>query len=60
MSGLTIEMLVNNFGPMGVFIGYLIWREVRRDKADAARSQADVSLAVSLAALNETVKELRK
>lgn len=60
MDGLTMDLLVRTFGAPGIFIGYMIWREMRRDKADTARTSADVQLAVALSALTEKIKDLAK
>lgn len=58
MEGLTLDVLIGQFGAPGLFIGYLIWRELRNDKANAARTEADKSLAVALNSLAEKIKEM--
>lgn len=50
------------FGPLGLMILYLVWREkdiakVRRE-TDTARSTADIELAKSLSALTVTIQHL--
>jgi hypothetical protein len=61
---MTPELITafGQFGPLGLMILYLVWREkdiakVRRE-TDAARSAADIELAKSLAALTVTIQHL--
>jgi len=44
-------------GPMGVFALYMIWREMRRDTIDKSRTEADMALAASLAALKTVIED---
>lgn len=52
------------FGPLGVFIAYLIWRESRGDKEragiDKERTEADKALAAALSALTVTIQHLER
>jgi hypothetical protein len=61
--------LVGDFGPMGLMVAYLIWRErtqaterIESEKAriaaDMARIEADKALAQSLGALTAVVQRL--
>jgi hypothetical protein len=56
--------LLGNFGPMGVFVAYLVWREstttAERIKYDTARLEADRALAASLGALTAVIQRLDK
>lgn len=64
MDGATLASLAGQFGPMGLFVGYLMWREHRnadeRIKYDIARVEADKSLAASLGALTAVIQRLDK
>lgn len=51
--------LAGQFGPMGLMVGYLVWRELRTEKLAKDRIEADKALATSLALLEATVKGLR-
>ncbi len=50
------------FGPLGLMIGYLIWREKtgaeKRGELEQARTEADKALAASLASLTVTIQHL--
>ncbi|WP_260581212.1 hypothetical protein [Sphingopyxis sp. PET50] len=50
------------FGPLGLMIAYLVWREkdvsAKRREADVARAAADIELAKSLSALTVTIQHL--
>ncbi len=50
------------FGPLGLMIAYLVWRERavsgERKEADVARAAADIELAKSLSALTVTIQHL--
>ena len=54
--------LAGQFGPMGLFIAYLIWREQRTAGAameyNKARLEADKALASSLGALTAVIQRL--
>ena len=61
--------IFTQFGPLGLMIGYLVWRErvgaekrgeVERERADAekARAAADVELARALTALTVTIQHI--
>jgi len=45
MSVTEIVELARLFGPIGLFIGYLIWRELRQEKAAETRVKDDRDLA---------------
>lgn len=36
MSSPDLLQLAGQFGPLGLMVGYLIWREVRQDRIDKA------------------------
>lgn len=46
-------------GSMGLLVFYLMWREVRREKLDRERIEADKALAVALTLLEASIKGLR-
>lgn len=56
MSTPDLLTLAGQFGFSGLFVGYLIWRDTRRDKIDKERIEADKALATSLALLDATIK----
>ena len=45
MSAPQIIELARLFGPIGLFIGYLMWRELRQEKAAEGRARDDRDLA---------------
>jgi F0F1-type ATP synthase membrane subunit b/b' len=51
--------LAGQFGVMGLFVGYLIWKDLRADKIARERLEADKALATALALLEATVKGRR-
>jgi hypothetical protein len=54
-----IAALAGDWGPMGLLVAYMIWKDVRTEKQAADRIEADKALATSLALLEATVKGLR-
>ena len=62
MSVSDIVGLAGQFGPMGLFVAYLIWREQRTAKValdyNQARLEADKALASSLGALTAVIQRL--
>jgi hypothetical protein len=62
MDGNTLAALAGQFGPMGLFVGYLIWERrsgaEERIKHDIARVEADKALAQSLGALTAVIQRL--
>ena len=62
MSAGDVLGYAGQFGPMGLFVGYLVWRE-QRGAATAlaynqARLEADKALASSLGALTAVIQRL--
>lgn len=51
-------------GPMGMFVAYLIWREMRgaekRGQIEKERTEADKALAAALSALTVTIQHLEQ
>jgi hypothetical protein len=51
-------------GPLGIFVIYLIWRELRgaekRGQIEKERTEADKALAAALAALTVTIQHLEQ
>lgn len=64
MSVETFLNLAGQFGPMGLFVAYLIWREQRTATTaiayNEARLQADRALASSLGALTAVIQRLER
>lgn len=62
MSVSDILGLAGQFGPMGLFVSYLVWREQRTAAATMAYNQArlecDKALASSLGALTAVIQRL--
>ena len=62
MSTADILGLAGQFGPMGLFVAYLVWREQRTAKLsfdyNHARLEADKALASSLGALTAVIQRL--
>ena len=54
----SLLALAGQFGPMGLLVGYLIWRELRTERLSKDRIEADKGLATSLALLEATVRGL--
>lgn len=52
----AILELARAFGPIGLIVGYLIWRETRAEKIAERRIEADKALAAALALLEATIK----
>jgi len=54
--------LLGQFGPLGLMIGYLIWRETRitdaRQQVERERTESDKALAAALSALTVTIQHL--
>lgn len=68
---MTPELLAlgQQFGPIGLFIGYLIWREKKgaekrgelekeRTAAQRERTESDKALAAALSALTVTIQHI--
>jgi hypothetical protein len=57
-----ILQLAGQFGPMGLMVAYLVWRENRNEakrlQYDQSRSDADKALASSLGALTAVIQRL--
>lgn len=70
MDAAELLKLAGQFGSLGLFIGYLIWREMRTEKTAREREEratelgekrieADKGLATALALLRATIEGLR-
>lgn len=59
-----IWTLLGQFGPLGIFIGYLMWRETRKDderhQVERERTESDKALAAALSALTVTIQHLEQ
>jgi hypothetical protein len=56
MEASIISQIITGFGPAGAFVGYLIWREMRRDRIDSDRIETDKLLAATLATLTAAIE----
>jgi predicted acylesterase/phospholipase RssA len=52
--------IIAKFGSAGAFVGYLIWQQMRRDKIDQERIEADKELAGALAALKTIIDSWKR
>ncbi|SES19771.1 hypothetical protein [Sphingobium sp. YR768] len=56
--------LLGQFGPLGLMIGYLVWRETRitdaRQQVERERTESDKALAAALSALTVTIQHLEQ
>lgn len=56
--------LFGQFGPLGLMIGYLVWRESRasdaRNSIERERTESDKALAAALSALTVTIQHLEQ
>ena len=60
--GTGIAAAFAQLGPLGLFIAYLVWRELavqkERNKVDQERAESDKALASALSALTVTIQHL--
>ncbi|WP_375194635.1 hypothetical protein [Sphingobium sp.] len=63
---MTAEMWTTfgQFGPLGLMIAYLVWRETRitdaRQQNEKERTESDRALAAALSALTVTIQHLEQ
>jgi len=63
---MTPELITafGQFGPLGLMIGYLVWRErigaEKRGELEAERAESDKALAAALSALTVTIQHLEQ
>lgn len=54
--------LLAQFGPLGLMIGYLVWKDTRKDderqQVERERTESDKALAAALSALTVTIQHL--
>lgn len=62
---MTIDQFIalgQSFGPLGLMIGYLVWREKvgaeKRGEIEKARAASDIELAKALTALTVTIQHI--
>jgi hypothetical protein len=58
MGGIDLLHLAGQFGPMGLMVAYLIWRETRTERLARDQVAATKELAVALALLKAAVESL--
>ena len=51
MGAAEAVQLAGQFGPLGLFIGYLMWREIRNEKLSRERIETDKLVASAMAIL---------
>lgn len=51
--------LAGQFGPMGLLVAYLMWRDLRTDKLARERVETDKALAAAMAILTATIQGLK-
>jgi len=51
--------LTGQFGPMGLMIAYLLWREKRQDEISEKRIAADLKMTEAMTLLTAAVQGLR-
>jgi len=51
--------LAGQFGPMGLLVAYLMWREIRAEKLARERLETDKALAAAMALLTATIQGLK-
>lgn len=51
--------LAGQFGPMGLLVAYLMWREIRTEKLARERLETDKALAAAMALLTATIQGLK-
>jgi hypothetical protein len=52
--------LAGQFGPMGLLVAYLMWRELRTEKLSRDRIETDKTLAASMALLTAAINGMRR
>lgn len=60
MSPSDIAAIASQFGPLGVFIWYLVSQERRRDEIAEKRIAADLKMTEALTLLTATVESIRR
>lgn len=62
MGAADVIALAGDFGPMGLLVAFLVWRDVRSEAKrmayDQVRLEADKALASSLGALTAVIQRL--
>lgn len=59
MSAADFVTLAGQFGPLGLFIGYLMWREIRNEKLSRDRIETDKLVASTMALLAAKIDGIR-
>lgn len=54
----AILQLAGQFGPMGLLVAYLIWRDLRAERLAEKRIEVDKELAGTLAVLSASVNSI--
>lgn len=56
--------MLGQFGPLGLMIGYLVWKDTRNTDAsqqvERERTESDKALAAALSALTVTIQHLEQ
>jgi hypothetical protein len=56
----NIVQLASDFGPMGLMVAYLMWRELRTEKLSKDRIETDKALASSMALLTAAITGMKR
>lgn len=59
MAGNELLTIAGQFGPIGVFIWYLLAQQRRQDEISEKRIQADIDMAKAMTLLTSAVENLR-
>lgn len=60
MAGTDILTIAGQFGPLGVFVFYLIWQQKRQDEIAEKRIAADIKMTEALTLLTSAVEHQRR
>lgn len=60
MGGNELLAIAGQFGPIGVFIWYLLAQQKRQDDISTKRIEADIAMAKAMTLLTAAVENLRR
>ncbi len=60
MNGADIVSIAGQFGPLGVFIFYLVTQQKRQDEIAEKRIAADIKMTEAMTLLTSAVENLRR
>lgn len=56
----SVLQLASDFGPMGLMVAYLMWRELRTEKLSKDRIETDKALASAMALLTAAITGMKR